>query len=187
MTSFPLLLTQRLVLRELVPDDAEALFDIHSDEQVMRWFGADPIATVDQAKQLIAMFADWRTPPASGTRWAIVRRADDQLLGTAGLFKWNRSWHNCVLGYELGRAYWSMGYMQEALHAMLDYGFSTMHLHRVQAEIHPDNAASIRVVQRLGFSYEGTHRQQGFWGQRFHDLQCFSLLASEWPPTSTDA
>jgi ribosomal-protein-alanine N-acetyltransferase len=187
MTSFPTLITKRLALRELQLDDAESLFDIHSDEQVMRWFGADPVSDVEQAKRLIAMFTEWRTAPVSGTRWAIVRRADNQLLGTAGLFKWNRSWHNCVVGYELGRAYWGSGYMQEALRAMFDYGFSSMQLHRIQAEIHPDNTASIRVVERLGFRYEGTHRQQGFWGQQFHDLQCFSLLANDWPPAENDA
>ncbi|HEY9100526.1 GNAT family protein [Chitinimonas sp.] len=177
---FPTLTTPRLQLRELKARDADALFAIHSDPETMRWFGADPLVDRHQALQLIEMFAEWRKAPAPGTRWGIVRQSDGELLGSCGLFKWNRSWRNCVLGYELGRPYWGEGWMSEALRAVLDYGFDNMNLHRVQAEIHPDNLASIRLVERLGFRLEGRHRQQGHWGGQFHDLDCYGLLAHEW-------
>lgn len=178
--SFPVLLTERLCLREIVPADADAVFAIQSDPQVMRWFGAEQMHERQQAQQLIAMFADWRRQPAPGTRWGLVRRDNGRLIGSAGLFRWNRSWRNCVLGYELAQPAWGQGYMREALVAILDYGFAEMDLHRVQAEIHPDNAASIALVQRLGFQYEGRHREQGYWAGQFHHLDCYALLAREW-------
>ncbi|WP_374536717.1 GNAT family N-acetyltransferase [Chitinimonas taiwanensis] len=178
--SFPVLLTERLCLREIVPADAAAVFAIQSDPQVMRWFGADPMHEPQQALQLIDIFASWRRMPAPGTRWGIARQSDGKLIGSAGLFKWNPSWRNCTLGYELATEAWGQGLMREALTAVLDYGFAEMDLHRVQAEIHPDNAASIRLVEKLGFRYEGCHRDQGYWAGQFHNLHCYSLLAAEW-------
>jgi ribosomal-protein-alanine N-acetyltransferase len=179
---FPTLRTDRLLLRELTGADTDALFAIHSDVDAMRWFGSDPITDRHQVRQLIDMFAAWRREPNPGTRWGIVERHSSTLLGTVGLFRWNRAWRNCIVGYELGRFAWGHGYMREALTAVLDYGFAEMQLHRVQAEIHPDNAASIRLVERLGFMREGVHRDQGFWHGRFHDLVCYGLLAADWSP-----
>jgi ribosomal-protein-alanine N-acetyltransferase len=75
--------------------------------------------------------------------------------------------------------------MREALSSVLAYGFSNMQLHRVQAETHPDNAASIGLATRLGFRFEGVHREQAFWGGRFHDLNCYSLLDSDWHSPSS--
>ncbi|GAB3265847.1 GNAT family N-acetyltransferase [Chitinimonas naiadis] len=178
---FPVLTTPRLLLRELKPADADAVLAIHADTDAMRWFGADPIQDRKQALQLIELFAEWRKAPTPGIRWGITRRDTGQLLGSCGLFKWNRGWRNCVLGYELGKPHWGQGWMSEALRAVLAYGFDEMDLHRVQAEIHPDNLASIRLIERLGFRLEGRHRQQGYWSGQFHDLDCFGLLAHEWP------
>jgi ribosomal-protein-alanine N-acetyltransferase len=72
--------------------------------------------------------------------------------------------------------------MHEALLACLSWGFENMQLNRVEAQVHPENAASLRSVERLGFKREGLLRQLGFWGGRFHDMYQYSLLRHEWPP-----
>ncbi|MGQ5523235.1 GNAT family N-acetyltransferase [Chitinimonas sp. PSY-7] len=178
--SFPTLHTSRLTLRELVPADSGTILDIHGDPEVMRWFGADPVRNRQEALKLIDTFAAWRKLPAPGTRWGICVKETGKLIGSCGLFKWNPTWRNCTLGYELARPAWGLGYMREALQAVLDYGFAEMELHRVQAEIHPNNHASIKQVLKLGFKSEGCHREQGYWAGQFHDLNCYSLLAREW-------
>ncbi|PHV10478.1 GNAT family N-acetyltransferase [Chitinimonas sp. BJB300] len=178
--TFPTLHTPRLTLRELVPSDAAAVLGIHGNPEVMRWFGSDPVKNQDEALRLIEAFAGWRKLPAPGTRWGICLNETGELIGSCGLFKWNRSWRNCTLGYELARSAWGLGFMNEALQAALDYGFAEMDLHRVQAEIHPDNLSSIKQVLKLGFQPEGCHREQGYWAGQFHDLNCYSLLAREW-------
>ena len=177
--TFPLLTTARLQLREIAAADAENMFLIHSDAATMRWFGVDALTTRAQADQIIAVFASWFVT-GSGVRWGIARQDDDQLIGTCGLFQWNKSWHSGVIGFELARALQRRGYMIEALHAILDYGFLKMGLHRIQAECHADNLGSIALLARLGFQFEGVHRQYGYWGNRFHDLNCYSLLRHEW-------
>jgi len=176
---FPKLRTDRLLLRQVARADAPALFAIHSDTEWMRWYGVDPVVTLEQAEQLADLFAGWFSA-GTGYRWALERRDDRELIGTCGLFRWNKSWRNCVIGYEIRRDCQGQGYMREALEAVLDYGFNVMALHRVQAETHPDNAASIRLAARLGFRFEGVHREQAYWNHRYHDLNCYSLLEPDW-------
>ncbi|WP_151634968.1 GNAT family N-acetyltransferase [Noviherbaspirillum aerium] len=178
-SSFPELHTARLRLREIKPSDAEALYAIHSDADWMRWYGVDPLVDLSQASQLADLFAGW-FHAGTGFRWGLERRSDRQLIGSCGLFRWNRSWRNCVIGYEIARSVQREGYMREALEIVLNFGFTAMHLHRIQAETHPDNASSIALAQRMGFRLEGIHREQAYWGGRFHDLNCYSLLVQEW-------
>lgn len=178
-TAFPSLLTMRLKLRPVTLDDVDALFAIHSDAETMRWYGVNPITERAEGVRLAELFAGWFAT-GTGYRWGLERHADGRLIGTCGLFRWNRSWRNCVTGYELARDCHGQGYMSEALEAILGYGFDEMQLHRVQAEAHGSNTASIALAKRMGFQFEGIHRQQGYWNGQFHDLHCYSLLAEEW-------
>jgi [ribosomal protein S5]-alanine N-acetyltransferase len=177
--SFPHLHTQRLYLRQIRSGDAPALYTIHSDIDWMRWYGIDPITEPSQADELAELFSGW-FHAGTGFRWGLERISDQKLIGTCGLFRWNKSWHNCVLGYEIRRDCSGHGYMREALEAVLDFGFNSMLLHRIQAETHPENLASIGLATRMGFQFEGIHREQAFWSGKFHDLNCYSLLEQDW-------
>lgn len=177
---FPTLETQRLVLREITAADAPALFSIHGDAHLMRWFGVDPLPDLAAAENLVKGFAAWREQPNPGTRWGIQRKGTAGLMGTCGLFSWNRRWRKCVLGYELALDAQSHGYMQESLVAVLQWGFANMELNRVEAQVHPSNAPSLKLCKKLGFQEEGLLRQVGYWGGGFHDMLQLSLLRSEW-------
>jgi ribosomal-protein-alanine N-acetyltransferase len=179
MTDFPTLNTARLHLREIVAVDARALFSIHSDAQAMLWFGADPMKSRQDAEKLVEAFAAGRALANPATRWAIVDRVGGQLLGSCGLFKWNRNWRSSALGYELARSAWGKGLMQEALVAVLDWGFENMALNRIEAQVHPQNTASIKRLEALGFIREGLLRQAGFWLGAHHDLAQYSLLRED--------
>lgn len=183
MNGFPKIETDRLVLREIVASDAPALFAIHGDAQAMRWFGTDPLTELGQAEKLVETFASWRQMPNPGVRWGIQSKVDGALIGSCGLFKWNRGWKSCVIGYELAKAAWGNGFMAEALSAALTWGFEHMELHRVEAQIHPENAASIGLVRNLGFVQEGYLREAGFWLDKRHDLLLFALLHREYEST----
>lgn len=177
--SFPQLQTSRLYLRQIRSTDAPALFSIHSDFEWMKWYGIDPLTDESQADQLAELFSGW-FHAGTGFRWGLERISDRKLIGTCGLFRWNKSWRNCVIGYEIHRDCHGQGYMREALEAVLEYGFNRMLLHRIQAETHSQNLPSIGLAMRMGFRFEGVHREQAFWGGRFHDLNCYSLLEREW-------
>lgn len=175
---FPQLRTDRLVLREITLADAPALLAIHGDAASMRYFGTDPLPDLTAAQRLVGLFASWRLLPNPGVRWAISTHDGGPLLGTCGLFAWNRAWRKCSLGYELAPAARGRGYMREALRAVLDWGWQQMQLHRVEAQIHPANTASLALVQALGFAYEGHLREVAFWGGQYHDLLQYACLSS---------
>lgn len=180
MSDFPVLDTPRLLLREIVASDAAGLLAIHGDAEAMRWFGSDPLTSITQAGQLVDMFASWRRLPNPGTRWGIARKADGRLIGSCGLFKWNRTWKSCVIGYELAAPAQRQGFMREALSTVLDWGFEQMALNRIEAQVHAENTPSIALLGRLGFALEGNLREAGFWGGRHHDLQQFALLRRDY-------
>jgi ribosomal-protein-alanine N-acetyltransferase len=178
--AFPVLETERLLLREILPEDAGALFAIHGDASLMQWFGVDPLQDIAGAEKLVALFASWRAQPNPGTRWGLQPKGEAGLCGTCGLFAWNRAWRKCTVGYELAPDAHGQGLMHEALLAVLDWGFDNMQLNRVEAQVHPENAASLRSVERLGFRREGLLRELGFWRGRHHDLLQYSLLRKDW-------
>jgi len=177
---FPLLQTPRLVLREIVAADAGVLLSIHGDPELMRWFGNDPLPDLAAAAALIQTFNGWRQLPNPGIRWGLERKQTPGLIGTCGLFAWNRPWRKCVVGYELATAAQGQGYMREALTEALSWGFGAMDLNRIEAQVHPDNLQSLRSLQQLQFMQEGRLREGGFWGGQHHDLLQFSLLKSDW-------
>ncbi|AMP03577.1 acetyltransferase family protein [Collimonas pratensis] len=181
---FPVLQTERLLLRETVEQDAEDIFAIHGNPELMRWFGTDPLPDLAAAQGLIRTFASWRLDENPGTRWAIEARRQPGLLGTCGLFKWNRAWRKCMVGYELAAQAQGQGYMRETLSAVMSWGFEHMALNRIEAMVHPDNLASLKLLRQLGFVDEGCARQAGYWRGQYHDMLQLSLLRSEWPAVS---
>jgi len=189
--TFPALETARLRLRETTLADAPVLYAIHSDAEAMRWFGTEPLPDEAAAQQVIEGWAAARTLANPGIRWGLERRDDGRLIGTCGFFRWNRNWRACMLGYELARDAWGQGFMVEALREVLGFGFRQMQLNRVEAQVHPDNEASLRLVAKLGFVREGLLREAGWWGGQAQDLVAYSLLRREQevvvlasPPTS---
>jgi [ribosomal protein S5]-alanine N-acetyltransferase len=190
LSDFPLIRTERLLLREIVAADAPALLAIHGDAVAMRWFGTDPLLDLQEAEQLVKTFASWRSLPHPGIRWGIERQADGAFIGTCGLFKWNRGWKSCTMGYELAQSAWGQGYMHEALTASLALGFSRMALNRVEVQIHPDNMASLVLARKLGFVDEGLLRQAGYWLGQHQDLLQMALLRQDYeagsPATADD-
>ena len=92
----------------------------------------------------------------------------------------NKEDFRAVLGVDLLKEFWGCRYMNEAATALIDYGFKEMGLNRIQASADTDNKRSLTMIQRLGFTLEGTMRQKDFYKGAFHDDVMFSILRKEW-------
>jgi ribosomal-protein-alanine N-acetyltransferase len=114
-------------------------------------------------------------------RWGIARKQDGVLIGTCG-YHFQAAAFKAEIGYDLASAYWHQGYMNEALHTMLAYGFEILGLNRIEALVMLENEASAAVLRRLGFREEGILREYAFVKDRFLDLRFFSLLRREADP-----
>ncbi|NYE63717.1 RimJ/RimL family protein N-acetyltransferase [Duganella sp. 1224] len=179
MTTFdPITLdTARLRLRFMRADDAEAVFRIHSDAETMRYFSSTPWTQASQAVEHIdKSLADCRS--GSALRLAIV--LGDDVIGSITLYAFDRRNHRCEIGYILGRPHWGRGYMKEALAAMIGHAFGPLALRRLEADIHPDNVASERLLESQHFRREGHLRERWFVGDEVSDSIIYGLLRKDW-------
>ncbi|WP_274648498.1 GNAT family N-acetyltransferase [Paenibacillus humicola] len=160
---FPVLNTDRLILRKLEPSDAEALYEYYSDADVTRymdWYGPE---SVEQAKDMIVSWNDmYRNRQL--LPWGLTLNGRDRLIGTVmympirGTFE-QRPLYPVTVGYDLDKAYWNRGMMTEALKAVIDFGLERFGAHRIQAEVAPKNKASLKLLEKLGFKREGVLHQ----------------------------
>ncbi len=178
---FPVLETERLILRELVPGDAEAVFRIRGDYQVTHYnFGA-PYQRIEQAQQLLRSVREGYRE-ARELRWGITRKGNSAVIGICGYNYWNRHDRRASVGYDLARAYWGQGIVPEAMREVIAFGFTHMNLNRIEADCAAENTASVRVLEKLGFQPEGIQREQYYDEGRFWDLRLFALLRREYQP-----
>lgn len=112
--------------------------------------------------------------------FAVTAASTGALYGSIGL-KVASKHERGELGYWIGVPFWKRGYCTEAGQAVLRFAFTTLRLHSVNAHHFARNPASGRVLQKLGMRYEGRLRQHVKKAERFEDLECYSILASEWP------
>jgi [ribosomal protein S5]-alanine N-acetyltransferase len=174
---FPVLETNRLLLRAATLADVEAVFAVLSDEEVCRYTNVTTHQSLEQSLQVIEGRAE-RFANDQQTRWGIALKETDLLVGSCG-FNWPQP-EVAEVGCELARAYWRHGIMSEALAAILTYGFDTLRLQRIEAQVMLDNTASKRLLTGLGFREEGLAPKRGFWKGEYHDLLRFVLSPSDW-------
>lgn len=175
LSDFPILTTERLLLRPFQLADSAALFDILHKESVMRYFGMYPFKDMGEAVQLIERFRIGYIEGRS-IRWAITDRYTGNLLGSCGFQNLNLPSRRAELGYDLDDLYWHKGYMSEALNCIIGYGFDYLNFQRIEALVYPENTPSSRVLLKMGFQYEGLLRQYAFFREVYQDLELYGLL-----------
>lgn len=183
--TFPELATARLRLREITMDDSEWFLRHFSVPEIAHGQGYAAPDGLDAAREQLALYIVDLYKRGDGLRWGIALRGNDDLIGSAGLYDWDREVRSAEAGYDLLPSYWGRGLMSEALTAILDYGFDVMDLNRVQVLAMPRNARSLRLAERLGFVREGVLREHGHdeSGALVDDV-VLSLLRLEWQARS---
>jgi len=171
--------TPRLRLRPAREDDAQALLEIFAEPEVTRYWSAAAWTDITQARERIAR--DLRGLESGDDLVLMIERAEDaRLLGRCTLFRIDRECRRAEIGYALARPAWGQGYMNEALDALLRYGFEQLNLNRVEADVDPRNTGSTRALERLGFRQEGLLRERWIVMDEVSDSAMFGLLRAEW-------
>lgn len=179
----PTLHTARLRLRPFTGADADALFALHSSARVLRYWDAPPWTERARAEHFVAACGQM-AEDGTGARVAVERASDATFLGWCTLNGWNPEHRSASLGYCLREAAWGHGFATEAARGLLQWGFDTVDLNRVQAQTDTRNAASARVLEKLGFVREGTLREDCIVDGEVSDSWVYGLLRREWPPPS---
>ena len=182
--NLPTISSSRVSLRELRDEDVCGFFAIFSDPEVMRYWSRLPVADMEEARRMLTDIRD-RVQQRSFFKWGITRNTDERLIGTCTLFHVEIDHRRAEVGYALGREYWGKGYMQEALNGLINFSFNELNMHRIEADVDPRNAASIKTLERLGFQREGYLRERWQVGGEIQDALFFGLLRREWKGASS--
>jgi len=179
LPAFPRLQGKRVCLRAPTPDDADALFALFADSEVMRYWSRPPMTARAEAEGLIGEILDGFAQRTI-LNWMVESRQDGALIGTCALFRIDARHRRAEIGYSLRRDHWGRGFASEAVSLLLDWTFRTLGLHRIEADIDPRNDGSRRLLARLGFSSEGLLRERYFVGDEISDTELFGLLEGDW-------
>lgn len=174
----PELATQRLRLRAPRPQDAAAVLRILGDPAVTEYHSMPTLTRLAEAEAALERL-EQRFVARDAMRWAIDLAEHGEMIGTAGLLRFDFERLHAELGYEIARDRWGQGLAPEAVAAVVQYGFSVLGLHRIDAGVLPGNGASVRVLEELGFLEEGERRDYLYAKGRFHSCRWFSLLATD--------
>ena len=171
--------TARLRLRPITHADDDAFLRIFSDPETMRYWSREPLAGPDEARHMVQQEIDWG---GSGrcVNWGLATPDDDCLVGKLNLFDFDAANRRAEIGYALDPRLWGRGLMTEALEPVIGWAFGELALHRLEADVDPDNAASLALLARFGFRREGLARERWCVNGEWRDSVLLGLLAADY-------
>lgn len=169
----PELLTPRLILRALKPSDISDLKEWTADSSLYKYWGKRPSNT-DLNPELLFSKTE---KPTKSFRWGIEHRESSKLIGDFWLYLIENN-RQAVVAFRLSPAFQGQGLAAEALSRVVEFCFSQTELQRLQAEVHVQNHASYKTLEKAGFKREGLIRQ-GKMVNIFCDFYVYGLLKSD--------
>lgn len=152
--------TTRLILQTWTLADAENLFEICRDDEVMKYVGTGKgYKTLKEAEDFLCWAADYQTKNGF-CRWKIIKKSSGEIIGSCG-FARPHGTEEIELGYLLARKHWSKGFATEAAEACLHFGFNKLDFREIIAMTDLENAASQRVLEKIGFAKRGIEIYNG--------------------------
>ncbi len=172
------LYTKRLHLRKMKIEDAPKLFEIWSDPNVTKYMNIHRFTNVNEAIEMIT-FLNGLAEVNKAIRYSIFQRETNEIIGSCGFNSFDLENCKTEIGYDIAKPYWGNGYAPESITVLVESAFNVLNLNRVEAKVEPENINSIKVLQKLGFTYEGTLRQSEKSKGKFIDLAIYSKLKSD--------
>jgi ribosomal-protein-alanine N-acetyltransferase len=173
---FPILKTQRLLLRQVNRKDAGAILSLRSNEQVMKYIPRPYLRYKEEALELIAMFDD-KIENGIAINWGVCFLDEpEKILGIIGYYRMKPEHYRAEVGYMLFPEYNGNGIVSEALQKVVEYGFKQMKLHSIEAILDPENKGSEKVLLKNGFKKEGHFIENEYYEGRFLDTLIYSKL-----------
>jgi RimJ/RimL family protein N-acetyltransferase len=171
--------TQRLILRELRSDDYDAVREYESSPAIQRY--EKPVPSAEETRAYVQQAIAWaQETPRTHYRMAMTIRPDDRVVGRLSLmenFSETREWE---IGWTVHERYWGLGYASEAALRMLEFAFCELNVHRVVAFCNAENAASRRVMEKIGMRQDGLLRETRRLNDTWYDEYVYAILDRDW-------
>jgi ribosomal-protein-alanine N-acetyltransferase len=173
---FPILETERLILRSHAISDAETLFALRNNDDVMRFIHRERQKTVAEVEGFISSFNEG-CKQGQHLAWVIsLKENPDQMIGSIGYWRTDLVNYRAEIGYMLHPGYWRKGIVSEALIKTIDFGFNEIKLHSIQANVSPLNEASREILLKHGFIKEAYFKQDHYFNGEFLDSEIYCLI-----------
>ena len=174
------LVTERLIMREFHPDDWLAVLAYQVEPLYLRYY-AWTDRTPQAVQEFVQMFlAQQQERPRTKFQLALALKSSGQLIGNCGIRMDSPDAPEADIGYELSPHYWGQGYATEAAYAILKFGFTQLHVHRIWSWCMADNAGSAHVLEKIGMQPEGRLRDKEYFKGRWWDTLLYAILDHEW-------
>lgn len=175
-TKFPILETERLVLREHHISDAEALYAMRTNENIMQYIDRERPEDIFEIKDFISRFRNG-FEIGENLAWVIALKENpQQMIGSVGYWRTDFANHRAEIGYMLHPDYWRKGIISEALRKSIDFGFEEVNLHTICAYINVGNDASRQMLVKHGFVKEALFKQNYYFKGKFLDSEIYGLV-----------
>lgn len=153
-TPFPILKSDRLVMRQIVETDVDSILFLRSDAEVNKFIQRPPSRQTKNradAARFIQELANYVVENKS-ISWGITIENQPQIIGTICLWNFSEDKKTAEIGYDLKPEFHGQGYMNEAMQSVLNFGFLKLHLHLIEAFTHRENKNSIKLLESNGFT-----------------------------------
>jgi len=176
--NIPELRTERTIIRKFKIADLQDMFEYCSDDEVAQyttWNAHRNILNTEEfLHYVLRKYENNEVAP-----WGIEDRKSGKLIGSCGFVSWEPEHSKAELGYVLSKEYWGRGYITESVGKVIEYGFESMLLERIEAKCHPDNIGSFKVMEKVGMTYEGILRSYIYVKGKHQDVKMYSITKKE--------
>lgn len=174
-SSFPIIKTDRLTLREIRPEDAKRIFDMRSNGRVNTFITRQNMQHQEDAKALAERTINaYNNKQAIG--WAGILRDNQEIIGTCGFNMIDTYNLRAEIGGEMATEYWGKNIAIEAVQAIIQFGLNTMNLHSIEAKVSPQNRSAIYLMEKLGFVKEAHFKDRILFNNSYYDMAVYTLI-----------
>lgn len=172
---FPILETERLVLRRIILDDAQSYFELRSNVDAMKHICKPLQTSIEESKKMIYQINEM-IAFNDGIGWAISLKDNPKMIGSVSFHRIDKVHYRAEIGYMLHPNYWRKGIVSEAVEAIIKYGFNILKFHSIEAHIDPTNVGSEKILQNFNFVKEAYFKENYFFAGQFLDTAVYSLI-----------
>ena len=176
--NFPVLESERLLFRKMCIDDAKDLYLIESNDDVVKYMDKSKMKSIEDSKKYIDFCSEGYKKKVA-IEWGVIEKNSNKYIGNIGFWKIISKHCRGEIGYALTPRCWGKGYMSEALKTIIIFGFRTLNLHSIEANVNPYNINSIKLLEKNKFVREGYFRENFLFDNKFLSTVTYSLLESD--------
>ena len=176
-SKIPVLQTERLILRKITRADLMDVYEYASDPLVSKYLLWNPHSDLSYTSQYLKLI-EHNYKKQNFFDWGVTLADSKKMIGTCGFTSFDIKNNMAEIGYVLNRKYWGRGIAVEAAKKVIDFGFNTLDLHRIEVNFIPSNASSRRVAEKCGMHYEGVLKERIWVKGEYKDIEVYSITRS---------